>query len=414
MRLLIHDYAGHAFTAQLARALASRGSDVMYLHGGGLRPPRGSMEPLAGDPPTLQIQRVGINERLHGGAGPRRFLQERRYGALLASRIAGYRPEVVLSVPSSLDAQAAAQRATHDAGAGFVFWLQDLYSKAVERLLGRRLPLAGRLVGIRFARLERNLLRRSDAIVAITDDFLPVLHGWRIPPGRIAVVPNWAPLADIKPLPKVNGWSADHRLADVPVLMYAGTLGRKHDPALLLVLADGLPEARIVVVSEGAGTQRLRSLGGMDRGNLMLLPIQPAASLPEVLATADVLIAILDADAHAFSVPSKVLTYMAAGRPILAAMPNANLAARTIVDAHAGRVVEPADRPGFLAAARALLADPELRASTGAAGRAYAETSFDIERITDRFEAVLHGARPSPTKSAPALDTADTGPEATP
>lgn len=393
MRLVIHDYAGHAFTAQLARALAARGSDVMYLHGGGLREPRASMEPRADDPATLEIQLVGVHETLRRGAGPRRLLQERRYGASLAARITEYLPDTVLSVPSSLDAQAAALRAAHSAGAGFIYWLQDFYARAVERLLGRRVPLAGRLLASRFARLERNLLRASDGIVAITDDFLPVLREWQVPIDRVTVVANWAPLGADEPPSKVNSWSLEHRLADVPVMLYAGTLGRKHDPTLLLSLAAAVPQARVVVVSEGAATEQLRRLGGETQANLVLLPIQPASRLPEVLATADVLIAILDADAHTFSVPSKVLTYMAAGRPILAAMPHANLAARTIVNAHAGRVVDAGDRDGLISSARELLEDPDARATAGAAGRKYAEQTFQIERIADRFETVLAEAK---------------------
>ena len=38
MRIVIHDYVGYPFTTQLARSLAGRGHDVLYLHGGGLRP----------------------------------------------------------------------------------------------------------------------------------------------------------------------------------------------------------------------------------------------------------------------------------------------------------------------------------------------------------------------------------------
>ncbi|MEO7296460.1 MAG: glycosyltransferase family 4 protein, partial [Candidatus Limnocylindria bacterium] len=407
MRVLIHDYAGHGFTLQLARALAARSHDVSYLHGGGLRAPRASMKQHPGDPPKLQITPVGINEPLHSRAGPQRLLQERRYGAVLATHITSHQPDVVLSVPSSLDAQRAAQRAAKSVEAGFVYWLQDVYSEAVERLLGRRIPAAGKLLAAPFARLERDIFRRSDAIVAITDDFLALLQEWRIPIGRVTVIPNWAPLDEIRPLTKVNSWSTEHRLADSQVLMYSGTLGRKHDPTLLLALADGIPDARIVVVAEGAGSGRLGDMDVSERTNLVLLPLQPAQRHNEVLATADVLVAILDADANVFSVPSKVLTYLAAGRPILAAIPHANLAARTIMEAGAGRTVEPSDRDGFVAAARDMLAHSEARAAAGIAARAYAETAFAIVGIAEQFEAVLSRARPTRARSGGASDTAD-------
>jgi glycosyltransferase involved in cell wall biosynthesis len=120
--------------------------------------------------------------------------------------------------------------------------------------------------------------------------------------------------------------------------------------------------------------------------------LQSAENLPQVLAAADVLVAMIDNEAGRFAVPSKVQSYLCAGRPILLAAPRENLAARTVVRANAGIVVEPDDTEGFLAAAAKLRADPDLRAELGSNGRAYAEHTFNLDRIADAFEAVLSGA----------------------
>jgi len=69
-----------------------------------------------------------------------------------------------------------------------------------------------------------------------------------------------------------------------------------------------------------------------------------------------------------------------------------NLAARTIGDAGAGRVVAPSDAMAFVSAARELIANRDLRLAAGAAGRAHAEKAFEIRPITDRFESVLEAA----------------------
>jgi colanic acid biosynthesis glycosyl transferase WcaI len=390
MRVVVHDYGGYPFVLELSRALADR-HEVLHLHGGGIRPSRADMSRRPTDPPSLRIEAVPIHEPLVSRAGLSRLLQERRYGRVLANKIRDFAPDSVLSVPSSLDAQAAALAVAREVGAGFTFWLQDLYGQAMERLLGRRAALVGRVIASRFSRLERRLLQRSDAVVAITHDFLRILHEWKVDDGRVSVIPNWAPLDQIEPLPKVNAWSKQHGLADTPVLLYAGTLGRKHDPQLLLALAAGLPQANVVVVSEGAGTDLLRR--NTTAPNLQILPLQPPKQLGEVLASADVLVAVLDADANIFSVPSKVLTYLAAGRPILAAIPEANLAARTIEEAGAGVVVEPDDTDAFVAAARSLMTDAAARDAAGARGRAYAERMFDIGPIADRFDSILEGSR---------------------
>ncbi len=131
---------------------------------------------------------------------------------------------------------------------------------------------------------------------------------------------------------------------------------------------------------------------GLDR--LRILPYQPKEDLPDVYATADVLVAVLEEDAGVFSVPSKVLTYLCARRPLLLAVPEGNLAARTVTSAGAGVVVAPSDYAGFVAMAEALLLDPHRRQTMGEAARAYAERTFDIDCITDRFLTVFESVTP--------------------
>ena len=388
MRIVVHDYAGHPFQVQLSRSLAVRGHDVLHLHAAGFQTPKGPLERRVDDPPTFGVEGIDIGEPFRKYSFARRLLQERRYGGLLADRIAAFDPDVVISANSPLDVQAAAEAQAHRADAAFVFWIQDIYSVAIDRILGKRLPFFGRIAAARFNRLERRLLRDSDAVVAITEDFLALLDRWGVPSDRITVVENWAPLDGVTPLPKTNAWSIEHRLTDASVLLYAGTLGLKHDPSLLLALAHELPDSTVVVISEGLGADWLRDRAATQR-NLVLLPFEPFERLSEVLASADVLLVILEPDAGVFSVPSKVLTYLTASRPILGAIPHQNLAARTIKRIGAGQVVEPGDVQGFVAAARRLLDDPVSRDAAGRAGRAYAEGAFDIGRVADRFETIL-------------------------
>jgi glycosyltransferase involved in cell wall biosynthesis len=170
-------------------------------------------------------------------------------------------------------------------------------------------------------------------------------------------------------------------------------MGLKHDPELLCHLARrfrAVPDVRVVVVSEGLGAEHLlRAKAAEALDNLIVLPFQPYDALPDVIATGDVLAVVLEADAGIYSVPSKLLTYLCAGRAILGALPLDNLASRIVARAGAGLVAAPGDLPGFLAAAETLLAEPERRAAAGAAARAYAERTFDIAAIAGRFEAVL-------------------------
>ena len=195
-------------------------------------------------------------------------------------------------------------------------------------------------------------------------------------------------------------------LGDRYVFLYSGTLGLKHRPEVLYGLAEQhVGDAEVVVISQGMGETRLREmLVERPLPNLRLLPFQPIEDYPDILGAADTLIALLEPAAGTFSVPSKVLSYLCAGRPILAAIPPANLAARTIEKSGAGMVVPPDDPEAFLVAAKQLRIDADRRRAAGANGRAYAEAVFDTATITDRFESVIEvalgrsGSTTSPTK----------------
>jgi colanic acid biosynthesis glycosyl transferase WcaI len=389
VRVVVHDYFGHAFPAQLARTLAGRGHEVLHLHCRSFVTGKGRLERTPDDPAGLEFAAVALGRPFAKYDVARRVAHERQTGRALARRVRAFRPDAVLSIGPLL-VQARLLRAAHVSGAGFVFWQQDVMSAAARRVLGRRSRVLGAAAERAVGLLERRLLRASDAVVAICEDFLPPLRRWRLDESRLAVIENWAPLDELPLEPRENPWAREQRLDQGPVFLYSGTLGFKHDPGLLLALARWARArgAQVVVVSEGPGADWLAA-HARDEPALRLLPYQPYERLPEVLAAADVLVALLEPEAGAFSVPSKVLTYLCAGRPLLASVPAGNLAARVVERSGGGVVVPPRDPAAFLAAAQTLLGDPDLRQRLARSARAYAETAFDREAVATRFEQVL-------------------------
>ena len=393
MRVVVHDYVGYAFPAQLARALARRGHDVLFLHCGSFVAGKGLVEPSEGDPATLSFGSVELEGSFAKYDVRRRIAHERQTGSELARRIADSRPDVVLSSDAPLIVQRALLQTTHAGGGRFVFWQQDVISAAARRVLGQRSRLVGSAAERTVAVLERRLLRASDAVVVISEDFVPLLRSWGVDEERIDVIENWAPLEELPVLARDNPWAREHALVDRFVFLYSGTLGFKHDPSLLLELARWAAgrDSVVAVVSEGPGSDWLAREGAGEPG-LLLLPYQSYERLPEVLASAEVLLALLEPDAGSFSVPSKVLTYLCAARPLLVSVAEENLAARVVERSGGGLVVAPKDPEALLTAAADLHADATRRAEMGRSARAYAETTFDLERIADRFEQVLERA----------------------
>jgi colanic acid biosynthesis glycosyl transferase WcaI len=398
MRILVHDYVGHPFQVQLSRALAARGHSVLHLYNGSFQTPHGELDRKPVDPAGFDVRSITLSEAIPKMNFFRRFHLEREYADKLVAASTLFRPEVVISANTPSIAQHRLARGCRRQGIRLVSWIQDMYGVAAYRLLSRKLPGVGHAVGRYFIALDKRSARASDAIVAITDDFRGILTQWGVNANRVQVIHNWAPLEGLPMRHRENAWSQAQGLGEGVRFIYSGTLAMKHNPGLLLELArlldkDSLGE--LIVISEGEGVKWLAGqAAAANLRSLKCLCFQPFAAMPDVLGSADVLVAILEADAGVFSVPSKVLSYLCARRPLLLAVPSENLAAKIVVACGAGLVVEPNDLAGFCAAARKLIDSPELRRQYGAAARQYAEANFDIERITDRFEAILQGGRP--------------------
>src|SRR5262249_42047982 len=162
-------------------------------------------------------------------------------------------------------------------------------------------------IGRYYIQFERNLFRRSDGLILITNDFRRVMESAGVSQDRLHIIPNWAPLEELPCHIKDNDWAREHGLCDKRCFVYTGTLALKHNPDLLLLMAKHfLPQqdVRIVVISSGKKSDELKNEAAA-RGlrNLIVLPFQPREVFPSVLATADVLIAILEPDAGEFCVP---------------------------------------------------------------------------------------------------------------
>jgi colanic acid biosynthesis glycosyl transferase WcaI len=389
MRIVISDYSGHPFQVELSRALARRGHEVLHLHFAEFQTPKGKLRRLPDDPPGFAVEGLSLSCRFDKRAFLRRRIWEARVGALAASRALAFRADVVVGCNMPLDAQRKLQRACGTGRVAFVFWQQDVYSEAIYHYLAERFGFLGEVIGRRYQRLEGSLLRRSDAVVAISEKFRGPLEAWGIPRDRVRIIPNWAPLSEIYPVRKDNEWARAQELDRKLVALYTGTLGLKHDPALLLRLAQaGAAQGlEVVVVSEGAAAEWLARQKRAQRvANLTLLPFQPMERYPEVLGAGDVLLAMVGREAAGFSVPSKILSYLAAGKPVVASIAANNDAAATIKAARAGIAVEPDDDAAFCEGVLRLTTDPEQRRRFGRNARLFAESCFDIAAKATQFE----------------------------
>ncbi len=115
----------------------------------------------------------------------------------------------------------------------------------------------------------------------------------------------------------------------------------------------------------------------------------PAAELADVLAAADVLLLSERATVVDMSLPSKLTSYFAAGRPVVAAVHPGGASAMEVDRAGAGVVTPAGDPASLLRAIMSVRDQPDQGRELGMAGRRYAETALGAAATFDRADAIV-------------------------
>jgi colanic acid biosynthesis glycosyl transferase WcaI len=393
LHIFVHDYAGHPFQAQLSRELARRGHRVTHAWFAEDQGPKGRLSKSLDDADGLEFLPMGRGLSYSKTNFLKRRAGDIAYGKACAKWIAENRPDVVISGNTPTEAQEWIVAACRKHGLQFIYWCQDFYSLAASKILSKRLPIIGDAIGAYYRILERRQMHRAEWIIHITDGFMAQTDLWGIPRDKVTVIPNWGALDEIPVMDRETDWAQRNHLRRPARVIYSGTLALKHNPELLKAIAISEPErADVVLVGSGTGADKLAE-DTTSPTNLNVIPVQDIADFTEVLASADVLVAVIEAEAGAYSVPSKVWSYLCAGRPIVLAAPSENLASKIVTNTGAGIVVDPNDTQAFINAIRHFLDDGVAAASAGRAGRKYAENTFHVPHIADQFESVIMNVR---------------------
>ncbi len=250
--------------------------------------------------------------------------------------------------------------------------------------------------GIRFAKgLERWVYGLADRIAVISDGFARNLRAKGVPDGKLAVLPNWVDTEFLKPGPKDNPVSRRHGLRDRFVVMYSGTISisssRTLERALeAAALLAGDRDVLFVVVGEGLRKDALLTkAAALGLANVLFLPFQPYRDLPDLLASSDVLLVPLDKDMSDLSVPSKLYTFLAAGRPVLGLAAPGSEVADLLRSNDCGLAAAPDDPGAIAAAVRELAASPERRRVLGKNARDYAVSGFAKAKVLRAYDELL-------------------------
>jgi len=150
---------------------------------------------------------------------------------------------------------------------------------------------------------------------------------------------------------------------------------------------------RFVLVGSGQRSAALaEAVAARSLTNVMLPGRYQPEQMPAILAQAQaLLVSLVDNPAMALTVPSKVQSYLAAGKPVIAALHGEG--ARVVDEARAGIACAADDGAALAAAVRHLhaMGDAE-RAAMGQAGRRYHDAHYASAHLTPLLVAHLQDA----------------------
>ncbi len=367
------------YTAGLAETLAARGDEVTVLTG---LPHYPAWRIARGTPRALlrreTIRGVTVIRAAHyvpaAQSAIRRALYEGTFGltGLLAS-LRLPRPDAILGIVPSLSGGVLARLTGERLGVPYGLLFQDLMGRAA-----RQSGMAGGgAVANATTAAEAWAASGARAIGVVAEAFTPYLVSLGVPEQSIAHVPNWTRLAAPEmSVPETRarfGWANGEQIA-----LHAGNIGLKQGLEQVVEAARtaaARPDPVRFVLSGGGNQAGPIRAAARGLPNMTFLGVQPDGIHASLLAAADVLLLSERTTQIDMSLPSKLTSYFAAGRPIVAAIPPGGGSAREVERSGAGLVVPPGEPERLLEALARLRAEPALVAELSAAGPAYAEAS---------------------------------------
>jgi colanic acid biosynthesis glycosyl transferase WcaI len=313
--------------------------------------------------------------------------------SVVAATATRMRPDAVMVMSPPLPLGVAGWLAATFRRAPFVFNIQDVFPDVAVELGAITNP---RVIAAASA-LEKFLYRRSDAVTVLSEDLRDNVGGklGAHRPERVHVIPNFVDTERIAPADRVNSYREQYGLGDRTVVLYAGNVGLSQSLDLLVEAARRFRDRDdVVFVVNGGGSAKdalVESAAGLD--NLKFVEMQPRERLPEVLAAGDLHVVPLKRGLARSSVPSKLYSILAAGRPVLASVDAGTEVATTIERASAGVSVPPEDPDAFCAALTDLLDDPARLTAMGESGRAFVEGWVSPAAVGASYEALFEQVR---------------------
>ena len=268
------------------------------------------------------------------------------------------------------------------------FWVLDLWPESVVSAGNLKSSFIPRILNP----IVRYIYKHSDRILVSSNGFIHSIVNKGISKDKIEFFPQWA--EPIFKTMKSNKFLLTGVSEKSFKIMFAGNIGEAQDFPSIIEAARQLrhnQDIQWVVLGGGRREEWVKSkIKEYELENSFhLLGSFPLEKMPELYANADaMLFSLKDEYIFSITIPAKVQSYLACGKPILAMINGEG--GKVIVDANAGLVC-PAESPKDLAENILKIKKMEVNeiSKMGLNARKYYDDNFERSYLFDRAERIF-------------------------
>jgi len=269
--------------------------------------------------------------------------------------------------------------------APFVFLVHDLYPDVMAKLE----KVSEESLIFRFSKYitERTLASSLKTVVLGRDAKEYLAEHYDLEDDKIEVITNWGPeLSELGKVLEKEKHGSDQEIFRV---VYSGNIGETADMEILVSTAklclQQCENIQFLVIASGKKREWLeKQVSDFKLDNLKLYDFLPEKKYRETLDSASALFVSLEKNLKGISVPSKTYSYLSAGKPILALVPEDSEIALEIAEDDFG-LVTPYKAEGCMEAILSLKQDREFFARKSANAKRVFTEKYNRSAVIYRF-----------------------------
>ena len=174
MKILINDYSGHPFSFELSQLLSKK-YNVIHAYAEYFETPKANFKSKKKNS-NLKIVPIKVEKKFQKDNFILRRSIDILYGKKIIDLIINKKPNIIVCAQIPLDPLLKIMTFCKKNNIKIIFWMQDIYSVAISKILNKKFPLIGKLIGKYYFRVEKKCENMSDKIIVISSNFKKFLH----------------------------------------------------------------------------------------------------------------------------------------------------------------------------------------------------------------------------------------------